>query len=136
MDVDELIRRITVDLRRPLTTAEAAAVAQWAEDAQTRIRLRFGLTDLSSLDQAAVEYVIRMAVVDLLRRPDNAMEVSVRVDDGATTRRYESGTGQVHIRDEWWALLTPASTSSGAWSIRPSYVPDVPRGYEYEKRGW
>lgn len=82
---------------------------QWSmfiEDAAMLIETRRLQVDPDLvLDMAKVDYVIREAVLDHVRRPDNATQVTVSVDDGSTSRTYKSGRGRVSILDEWWALL-------------------------------
>ena len=90
------------------------AIDRWAE--------RNGYTGL--LNAADVDYVVREAVA--AKRPDNATQVEVAVDDGRVSRRYESGAGQITILPEWLDLLTPATaTTGGAFSIRPTSTPDT-----------
>lgn len=90
------------------------AIDRWAE--------RNGFTGL--LNAADVDYVVREAVA--AKRPDNATQVEVAVDDGRVSRRYESGAGQITILPEWLDLLTPATaTTGGAFSIRPTSTPDT-----------
>lgn len=90
------------------------AIDRWAE--------RNGYTGL--LNAADVDYVVREAVA--AKRPDNATQVEVAVDDGRVSRRYESSTGQITILPQWWELLTPATAATdGAFSIRPTSTPDT-----------
>ena len=100
----------------------------WIADAETIIgdwAAERGLA-LSDLDQTALGYVVREAVAARVRRPDDATQVDVSVDDGRVSRRYSSGPGQIEIRPEWWAMLTPVAArgSSGAFSIRLSFTGD------------
>lgn len=104
---------------------------QWISDAELILRVgdgvHDGLGDLSLLDQEIVDYVVREAVAAHVRRPDDATTVEIAVDDGRTSRTYQSGAGRVVIRDEWWAMLQPTTgRSAAAWSTRPSYQPDCP----------
>lgn len=78
----------------------------------------------ADLDQADLAYVIREAVALKVKRPDSATQVDVAVDDARVSRQYASGTGQVSILDEWWDLLSPASTG-GSFTITP-YAEPVP----------
>lgn len=76
----------------------------WIDDAYMLIEVR--REDLGVVtDQQKVDYVVREAVVAQVRKPDDATQVSVQVDDGMTTRSYKSSTGRVTILDEWWTLL-------------------------------
>lgn len=98
----------------------------WIDDALMLISARLvgdatgQVASLDDLDQTKVDYVVREAVVAQVQRPDDATTVDVRVDDGAVSKTYRSSAGRVFIRDEWWDLLSPSSSSSGAFSIRPS----------------
>jgi hypothetical protein len=92
--------------------------AMWIDDAVMLINDR--ATQLSivpdGLEPAKVDYVVREAVAAQVRRPDDATQVTVSVDDGSTSKTYRSGKGRVSILDEWWALLGLTPTS-GAFSI-------------------
>lgn len=90
----------------------------WISDALMLIEARLG--DPAELDQAKLDYVVREAVAAQVRRPDDATQVAVSVDDGSVSRTYRSSAGRVSIIQAWWDLLSPPDTSSGAFSIRPS----------------
>lgn len=120
---------IAVALGRTAPAEDSAEWLQWEmwiADALMLISARLVGTgtgqveDLDDLDQAALDYVVREAVVAQVRRPDDATAVDVRVDDGAVSRTYRTGSGRVTILDDWWDLLSPTSSASGAFSIRPS----------------
>lgn len=98
-----------------VNTAEYKQWAMWIGDAEMLIRSRW--SDLSTLDQDILKYVVREAVVAQVRRPDDATSVEVAVDDGRVAKRYTSSHGRVFIRDEWWAMLDPDKTKSGAFSL-------------------
>ena len=88
----------------------------WISDAMLLIEARLG--DPWLLDEQKLMYVVREAVVAQVRRPDDATQVAVSVDDGSVSRTYRSSSGRVEIRDEWWALLDPDFGDSGkAFSI-------------------
>ena len=109
---------IAVALGRTAPDPDSAEFAQWEmwiSDALMLIEARLG--DPALLDQAKLDYVVREAVASLARRPDDATQVSVSVDDGSVSRTYRSGTGRVTILDEWWLLLAPASTAGRAFSV-------------------
>lgn len=91
----------------------------WIADALFQIAKRPGLV-FADLDAETVDYVVRKAVVRQVRRPDDATQVTVGVDDGNVSKTYRSAAGDVHIKDEWWAMLTPDDTTTRAFSIRPS----------------
>lgn len=89
----------------------------WIEDAAMLIESRRIKLGLEEPDQAKVDYVIREAVVAHIRRPDDATQVTVAVDDGSTSRSYKSGNGRITILDDWWALLGLVESDDGAYSV-------------------
>lgn len=95
-------------------SVEAQQWEMWIGDALMLIEARLG--DPAALDQAKLDYVVREAVVAHVRRPDNATQVDISVDDASSSRRYTSSAGRVAIRDEWWDLLAP-TTQGGAFVI-------------------
>jgi hypothetical protein len=112
---------IAVELGRTAPDPSDPEYAQWEmwiADARMLISARLG--DLTALDQDRLDYVVRQAVAAHVRRPDDATQVAVSVDDGSTSRTYRSSKGRVVILDEWWTLLSPADSSVRAFSIRPS----------------
>lgn len=120
---------IAVALGRTAPAEDSAEWLQWEmwiADALMLISARLvgdgtgQVESLDDLDQAKLDYVVREAVVAQVRRPDDATAVSVRVDDGALSKEYRTSSGRVTILDIWWDLLSPSSSSSGAFSIRPS----------------
>lgn len=89
----------------------------WIDDAEMLIEARRAIIDPSLvLSDATVDYVVREAVVSQVRKPDDATQVTVSVDDGSTSKSYRSGKGRVTILDEWWALLGLVE-KSGAFAI-------------------
>lgn len=119
---------IAVALGRTVPDDESPEYLQWEmwiSDALMLIQARItslaleDITDLDDLDETQLDYVVREAVVAQVRRPDDATTVDVRVDDGAVARTYRSSAGRVTIRSEWWDLLFPSDSTSGAFSIRP-----------------
>jgi hypothetical protein len=76
------------------------------------------------IDEAKLDYVVREAVVAHIRKPDDATQVTVSVDDGSTSKSYRSGNGRVKILDEWWALLG-LTDPKGAFAI--DMVPSATR---------
>ena len=105
------------------TTPESGSVTaqqwqMWIDDALMLITLRkieLGVTLEPHPD--ALDYVVREAVSAQVRRPDDATQVTVSVDDGSTSKTYRSGRGRVEILDEWWALLGLTPPMGGAFSI-------------------
>lgn len=74
--------------------------------------------DISTISEMKLDYVVREAVVAYIKRPDDATQISVTVDDGTTARTYQSGKGRIDILDEWWRMLGLVdSTETGAFSI-------------------
>lgn len=89
----------------------------WIGDAEMLIESRrISLGESFPPDEAKLDYVIREAVLAHIKRPDDATQVTIAVDDGSSSRSYQSGKGRVVILDEWWSLLGLAETS-GAFSI-------------------
>lgn len=88
----------------------------WIDDALMLIDSR--RVDLGAFppEAAKLDYVVREAVVAHIKRPDNATQVTIAVDDSSSSRSYQSGKGRVVILDEWWVLLG-LSESSGAFSV-------------------
>ena len=111
---------IETALGRTLTAQEQAQATQWIADALMLIGVRLGDTDL--LDQQALDYVVREAVVARFRNPEGYQSESI--DD--YTYRHGSETRRVTILAEWWELLSPAR-SAAAFSTRPTFDPDAGR---------
>lgn len=88
----------------------------WIDDAEMLIESRQALLGLEAPDLAKVDYVVREAVVAHIKRPDDATQVTIAVDDGSSSKTYKSGRGRVAILDEWWTLLGLVE-ASGAFSI-------------------
>jgi hypothetical protein len=88
----------------------------WIEDALMLIEARQVKVSGEPPEQAKLDYVIREAVVAHIKRPDDATQVTIAVDDGSSSRTYQSAKGRVEILDEWWALLGLVETS-GAFAV-------------------
>lgn len=89
----------------------------WVQDAYMLIearRVELGKTE--PLDEAKVDYVVRQAVVSHIKKPDDATQVTVSVDDASTSKTYQSGKGRVSV-DDWWAFLGLVDTQGGAFSV-------------------
>lgn len=111
---------IAVELGRAAPDPTSATFAQWEQwiaDALYLIGKRLTIVDL---DPADVDYVVRQAVAAHVRRPDDATQVAVSVDDGNVSKTYRSSRGRVEILDEWWAILSPPTASGRAFSVCPS----------------
>ena len=90
----------------------------WIDDATMLIENRaaqLGI-DFEGIDQIKLDYVTREAVVAHVKKPDDATQVTVSVDDASTSKSYRSGKGRVVILDEWWLLLG-LTDPSGAFAI-------------------
>jgi len=88
----------------------------WISDAEMLIEERRARLGVEVPDEAKLDYVVREAVADHIKRPDDATQVTVSVDDASSSRTYQSGKGRVTILDEWWALLGLVEPS-GAFSL-------------------
>ena len=85
----------------------------WIDDAEMLIDLRIDQLGFTGVvDEAKRDYVVRQAVVAHIKKPDDATDVTIAVDDASSTRRYQSGKGRVSILDEWWDMLTPDASSA------------------------
>jgi hypothetical protein len=107
-------------------TPEFEQWAQWIEDTLLLIQARFK-DRFAQIDEGILDYVVRQAVASRARRPDSASSMTVTVDDGTVTRRYENGdqAGSAYILDEWWDLLQPGEDGrvAGAFTIKPAPQP-------------
>lgn len=111
---------IAVALGRTAPESQSPEYAQWElwiSDARMLISARLG--DITQLDYLRVDYVVREAVCAHIKRPDDATQVAIAVDDGSVSKTYRSARGRVEILDEWWKLLSPKTTGR-AFSIRPT----------------
>lgn len=111
-------------------SVEFEQFTMWINEAMLLLRVgdgaHAGLGNLSLLDQETLDYVVRKAVVAHARRPDNATQVSVSVDDASSSRSYSTSKGQVVIDGWMWDMLSPTAAPDGAFSVRPSFQPDRP----------
>jgi len=108
---------IETALGRTLTDVEQAQATQWMADALMLVEVRLG--DPADLNQPALDYVVREAVVARFRNPEGYQSESI--DD--YTYRHGSETRRVTILDEWWALLSPVAEGP-VFSARPGFEPD------------
>lgn len=74
-----------------------------------------------ALNEALVKVVVSAMVLRVLRNPEG--KLSEAIDDYKFTRDSARSAGTLYIDPSELALLAP-SVSTGAFSIRPSYVPD------------
>lgn len=115
---------VATALGRPIDSAdEIAQVEHWLTGVELVISQRLG--DVSLLDPDAVIFVEAEAVAAKVRHsgtPESSITVSV--DDGAVTRRYEDSDYAELISDAWWDLLgghKPRAVSmgvSGGWMLK------------------
>jgi hypothetical protein len=115
---------VAVALGRSISdSTEQEQVEWWLSGAEIIIRGRLG--DVGLLAQDVLKYVEVEAVAAKVRRNGTSeSSISVAVDDGTVTRRYENAVGADDITDEWWNLLDPDS-NTGTASIRPSFESDT-----------
>ena len=112
--------------RSPRDDNERAQWDMWIRDAQLEVSAGpsgAASIDLATLDQDRLQRVIRDAVVAKIRRPDDATQVEIAVDDGRVSRVYQSSTGSIFIRPEWWTFLGLTGSQS-AFSTRPGFQSD------------
>lgn len=88
----------------------------WISDAEMLIDFRREQLGVESIDEVKLDYVVREAVVAHVKKPDDATQVSITVDDGTTSKSYRSGKGRVVILDEWWTILG-LTDPQGAFAI-------------------
>ena len=88
----------------------------WIADAEMLIEARRSALEVEQIDEAKLDYVVREAVVDHIKHPDDATQVTIAVDDASSSRTYRSGKGRVTIKDEWWPLLGLIE-ASGAFAL-------------------
>lgn len=89
--------------------------SMWVSDALLLIEARLG--DPALLNQDALDYVVREAVAAQVRRPDSATQVTTSVDDTSVSKTYRSSRGRLEILDEWWALLSPSTSTGKAFEV-------------------
>lgn len=99
-------------------SAESMQWQMWIDDADMLIQARIdSISPTPTVDQMRRDYVVREAVVTQVRRPDDATQVTISVDDASTSKTYRSSAGRVTILDQWWSLLGLTPTSGGAFDI-------------------
>jgi len=110
-------------------TPELAQWEMWIADAVRAIERRAASlsVDVASLDSADVDYVVREAVTDHIKHPDDATQVAVAIDDGNVSRTYRSSRGRVTILPEWWEILFPTTSRRRAFEVDTMPNPTVLR---------
>lgn len=118
MSVDSGRIAIALGVDDPLSgSATDLRWTMWIEDATMLIEARRLNLAADPIDELKLDYVVREAVVAHARRPDDATQVTVSVDDASTSKTYRSGKGSVGITDDWWDLLGLSAPDSGAFSL-------------------
>lgn len=115
---------VGVALGRAITDQdERNQIEWWLNGIELIITARLG--PVADLDSAAVRYVEAEAVAERIRRNRGGGEssISVQVDDGMVTRRWDSPMTVGDISDDWWNLLSPRREGA-AFSTRPGHAPD------------
>lgn len=118
---------VATALARPtssFTAEQQAQITYWLGGIELIIRGRLG--DLTALDQASLKYVETEAAAAKVPPEGSAGETSITVgvDDGNVTRRWEKKpVSASDITEEWWELLAPRVVSQ-AYSTRPGHIPD------------
>lgn len=116
---------VGVALRRTISdSAEQAQIGWWLDGVELVIRSRLG--DPTLLDQDVLKYVEVETVADKVRRAGrDESSITVSVDDGSVTRRYDNAVTASDIASGMWALLSPANGGS-AYTIGVVSPVDVP----------
>ena len=126
-------QQVAVALGRPISDFDAeqrAQVTWWLDGVELLIKKRLG--DVADLDQPNLVYVEVEATAAKVPAKGTAGEssVTVAVDDGSVTRRWENApVTDGDITDAWWELLSP-SYEGDAFTIRPGRTPQ--RAYDAE----
>lgn len=96
---------VGIAIGRPISDpTEREQVEWWLSGVELIISGRLGA--IASLNQEAVIFVEAETVAEKVRRSGtNESSITVSVDDGSVTRRYDNPASEADITDEWWALL-------------------------------
>lgn len=114
---------------RPLSASEQTVAQALLDDAWAIVLSNVSdvedrlAADPPTLDVALVRAVVSAMVLRVLRNPDG--KNSEQIDDYKFTRDDSRATGALYVTADELGLLTPGS-AIGAFTIRPSYVPDDP----------
>ncbi|WP_377324746.1 hypothetical protein ACFJIY_07635 [Pimelobacter simplex] len=117
---------VAVALGRPtsdFTADQQAQITYWLDGVELLIKSRLG--PIADLDQDVLRFVETEVVAARFRRLSDggASSITVAVDDGTVTRRFEAVSAD-DITDTWWDMLDPSRGASG-WSTRPGFEPDI-----------
>lgn len=120
-------QEVAVALGRPssdFTADQQAQIDWWLDGIELFIANRLG--PVADLDETTVKYVeVEAAAAKVLRAQNQgASSITVSVDDGGVTRRYENSVSADDITDDWWNLLDP-DANAGSASIRPGFEADT-----------
>lgn len=109
---------VAVELGRLFDTAAETDQAQWwLDSAELVIAARLG--SVANIDQDLLKLVEVLAVAAKVRRHGTAeSSVTVSVDDGSVTRRYDNPLTSDDITDEWWDLLMGRQPTRGTSAVR------------------
>lgn len=117
---------VTVALGRPpsdFTEDQQAQMAWWLSGVELLIKSRLGA--IAELDQETVKQVEVEAVAEKVRRSGRSeSSITVSVDDGSVTRRYENRVTADDITADMWALFGSGYTGS-AYTIAVSSPLDI-----------
>lgn len=108
---------VAVALGRSLSSsAEEGQIEWWLTGLELILAAEMG--DLTVLDQAALLYVEVEAIAEKVRRQGTQeSSITVSVDDGSVTRRYDNPVTADDITDQWWKLLGRASTKAKSMRV-------------------
>lgn len=119
-------QEVAVALGRPSSDFNADQQAQitwWLAGIELLIKSRLG--PIADLDQDSVKQVEVEAVAEKVRRSGQSeSSITVSVDDGSVTRRYENRVTADDITADMWGLFGSGYTSS-AYTIKVSGPLDI-----------
>ena len=106
------VNDVAITLGRPIVDAdEIAQVSAWIDGAALVIRTRLG--DLSTLDQDVLRYVEAESVARRVRNPEGKQ--NERIDDYSYGLTDDAAKASIFITDDEWAMLSPSSSTNGAF---------------------
>lgn len=120
---------------RPLTEQEQTNAQGMLDDAWELLLIRVPSLESrlanGSLSEGSIRYVLREALIPVLRNPDGYKRWSI--DDATFERDTSVADGRLTIADDLLALLMPgAATRRGAFSVTPGPVTTTAPGSESE----
>jgi len=119
---------VATRLGRPIDSPEEQAQVQaWLDDAEALILARIpNLPDRVAAGSPTVATLVMIesnAVIRKIRNPEGY--TSETIDDYTYRYNEQVRRGDIFLTDDEWGLLTPG-VATGAFSARPTFVPDVP----------